>query len=96
MKNAPLMYLDAKPPKWTSSKTTLLGWYILNNRTMAPMNVMTPSSSQSDLGSLKMSLSPTPSEVKPTGFCLPVAVCPLGLEARDGDLLGCLVCFSSR
>ena len=26
MKNLPLMYLDAKPPKWTSSKTTEEGW----------------------------------------------------------------------
>ena len=68
MKNLPLMYLDAKPPKlavpirqlntrilapgrreqglgfmdytdWTSSKTTLVGWYMRNKRTMAPKTV---------------------------------------------------------
>jgi hypothetical protein len=67
MKKRPLMYLEAKPPKldgqlaraldsdqtyWTSSKTTLEGWYMRNRRTKQAARVRKPSSCQSDEGRL--------------------------------------------
>ena len=55
-------------PYWTSSKTTLLGWYILKSRTSAAIAVSIPRSWKSDAGNINMSLSVTPSDEKSVGF----------------------------
>jgi hypothetical protein len=77
---------------WTSSKTTLVGRYILNKRTREPMKVIMASNCQSELGRSKMSWSSTPSDLYPTG-CAFATFWPLGFRA--GDLLADRGCFSA-
>lgn len=47
MKNVPLMYFLANPPKWTSSKTTELGWCKFCKRTYKPAPNKTASNAYS-------------------------------------------------
>lgn len=79
---------------WTSSNTTLVGWYIRKSRTIAARTVKRPSTWKSEPGRRKISLSVTPSDVKSLGFMIPFFDTIWRVGDRTGDLPVRLKIFS--